>query len=105
MKLLPALFLLWVGEGEGTVGHRDIVADIGQFDRRAMALRVDRGPAIHLEPTRSGRVPEEGKSQLSVRALLRTGDEDTAVGIRHDLGPAVEVGRAGQQRSERRLVE
>src|SRR5260221_617457 len=104
--LCPLSFLLWLGVGEGAVRDRDIVADIGQLHRRPMALRVHRGPAVHLQAARCRRVAQESERQLPILAgILRSRDDDTAVGARQDLGLAVKVGGTRAEWSERRPAE
>src|SRR3954453_3158399 len=86
---------LRLGVGERAVRHRDIVPDIGQFDRRSMVLRIDGGPAVELQATGRRGVAQKGQRQLSVlRSVARTRDDDTRVGARQDLGLAVEIRRA-----------
>src|SRR5690348_4877878 len=90
--------LLRLGVGEGAVGYRDVVADVRQLDGCSVALRVDRGPSVHLQPARCGGVAEEGECQLTIlRGVLRPGDHHAAVVARQDLGLAIEVGRTRQQ--------
>src|SRR5260221_9033266 len=89
----PLPFLLWLGVGEGAVRDRDIVADVGELHRRPMALRVHRGPAVHLQAARCRGVAQESERQLPILAgILRSRDDDTAVGALQDLGLAVKVG-------------
>src|SRR5438270_13529267 len=101
--LSPLSFLLWLDVGEGAVRDRDIVANVGELHRRPVTLRVYRGPAVHLQAARCGRVAQERERQLPILpGILGPRDNNAAVGAREDLGLAVEVGRAGKQRAERR---
>src|SRR5207253_650898 len=69
-------------------------------------LRVDRGPAVELEPARSRGIAQEGERQLAILpGVLRASDHYATVGARQNLGLAVEVGRRRQQRPERRPAE
>src|SRR5438876_10478898 len=71
-----------------------------------MVLRVDGRPAVELQPAGRRRIAEEGKRQLAILpGVLRSGDNDATVGARQDLGLAVEIGRARQQRAEWRPNE
>src|SRR5690348_13733563 len=87
---LAALFGL--GVGEGALGHRDVVADVRQADRRAVVLRVDRGPAVELQAAGGRAIAQEGEGQLAIlTAALGAGDDHPAVHAWQDLGLAVEV--------------
>src|SRR5690348_14636597 len=103
MKLL--LFLLRLAEGEGTVGHRDVVADVRQLDGGPVPLRIDRGPAVHLQTAGRVGIAQKGERQLSVRRVLRPRDEDAGIAVRQDLRLALEIRRSRQKRAERRLFE
>src|SRR5206468_6056914 len=71
-----------------------------------MVLRIDRRPAVELQAAGRRGITQKGKRQLSIlRSIARAGDDHTRVGARQDLGLAVEVGRARQQRTERRAAE
>src|SRR6185312_7759005 len=101
-----SLFLLLrIAEGEGAVGHRDIVADVRKLDRRSVPLRIDRGPAVELEPGGAGGIAQERERQLAVGRILRPRDEDSGIAVGKHLRLAFEVWRAGEQRPKRGLVE
>ena len=86
-----SLFLLGVAESEGAVGDRDIVAHVRKLDRRAVSLRVDRGPAVKLEPGRPPGIAQKGQRQLPVGRVLRPRDEDSGIAVGQDLRLALEV--------------
>src|SRR5438045_1785547 len=97
---------LRLGVRERTIGHPHIVPHVGQFHGRSMVLRIDRGPAVELQPTRGRRAAEERKSQLSVlRRIPRSRDHHARIAAGQDLGLAVEIRRARQQRTERGAAE
>src|SRR5438270_12768645 len=104
--LSPLSFLLWLDVGEGAVRNRDIVANVGELHRGPVTLWVHRGPAVHLQAAWCGGVAQERERQLPILpGVLGPRDDDAAVGAREDLGLAVEVRRARQQRPERRPAE
>src|SRR5690348_5861671 len=96
--------LLWLGVGERALRHGDIVAHVRQLDRGAMALWVDCGPAIELQSARRRRTAEKGERELPVGAVLRPRDDHARIVTGQHLRLAIEIGRAGQERAERRLV-
>src|SRR4051794_37061545 len=84
--------LFGLGESERALRHRDIVTDVRQSDRGAMVLRVDRGPAVELEPARGRSIAKEGERQLAILPrVLGARDYYAAIRARQDLGLAIEV--------------
>src|SRR5690349_12133378 len=91
-------FRLGLGVAERGFRYSDIVPDVAQLDRRALVLRIDRGPAIELQAARRRAVAQEHERDRSIlRRVARANADDARIAARDDLGPALEVGRIRQQ--------